>query len=74
VIFVAQVLADANERLDRRYKLKSLGIDLEKVTDRVCRLYDVERRLIFSREWQKRMVSGRSDLPPLLISWRYLGR
>ena len=37
------ILSEADERLDRRYELKSLGYDLDKVEQKVLEIYQIER-------------------------------
>jgi len=39
--FVMNILSDADERLDRRYELKSLGYDLDKVEQKVLEIYQI---------------------------------
>lgn len=63
--FVMQVLAEANERFDRQYELKSRGYDLQKVIDKVAGLYQIEPAHIFSRNRRKDRVEARS----LLFYW-----
>ena len=47
--FVMNILFDADERLDRRYKPKSLGYDLDKVEQRVLEIYQLEREDLYSK-------------------------
>ncbi len=58
--FVSQVLAQANEKLDRHYELKSLGYDLAKVEKRVMEIYGIERNEIYSRGRRRQQVQARS--------------
>jgi hypothetical protein len=44
-----QILSDADERLDRRYDLKSLGYDLDKVAQGVLEIYQDEREDFYSK-------------------------
>ena len=41
--FVMNILSEANERMNLRYELKSLGYDLDKLEQRVLGLYQIER-------------------------------
>ena len=60
--FVMEVLAEANETIDRRYELKSLGYDLEKVAERVSEIYGTDPKDLFPRGRQKIRVEARSPL------------
>jgi len=48
--FVMEILAEAQEEFERRYRLKSEGYDLEKVAQRVSQIYRVDPELILSKE------------------------
>ena len=48
LLFV-NILSEADERLDRRYELKSLGYDLDKVEQRVLEIYQIEREDLYSK-------------------------
>ena len=63
--FVTEVLAKANENLDRRYELKSLGYDLERVAERVSEVYNLDVKYILSKGRQRNLVEARS----LLCYW-----
>lgn len=58
--FVMQVLAEADETFDRRYKLKSLGYDVAKVEDRVLDLFGIKRDRLYSGSRKKRITEARS--------------
>ena len=57
--FVMDILSEADEKLDRRYKLKSLGYDLEKVEQRVLDIYQIEREDLYSKGRQKIRAEAR---------------
>lgn len=63
--FVMEVLAEANESLDRQYELKIKGFDLPKLTDKVASMYRIDPAFIFSRNRRKDRVEARS----LLCYW-----
>ena len=63
--FVSQVLFDANETLERRYRVKSLGYDLEYAVKKVLGLYDIERSDLYSGSRRKPVPDARS----LLCYW-----
>lgn len=63
--FVASILDEANEKLDRHYELKSLGYDLRKVEQRVMELCDIDRDAIYSKGRRRQQVEARS----LLCYW-----
>ena len=54
------ILTEANERMDRRYELKSLGYDLDKLEQRVLDLYQIERGELYSKIRQKIRSEARS--------------
>lgn len=58
--FVMQVLAEADETFDRRYKLKSLGYDVAKVEHRVLDLFGIKRDRLYSDSRKKRITEARS--------------
>ena len=58
--FVDTVLARAGETLDRRYKLKTLGYDLNRLADRAAEIFEMEGEEIFSPGRQDRKVKARS--------------
>ena len=60
-IFVMDVLSTkANERIDRRYELKSKGYTIEKLEQRVLGLYQIGREKLYSKSRQKVRVEARS--------------
>jgi len=63
--FVMDVLSESEEQFSRKYKLKSLGYDFEKVVDRVSILFQVEKDYITGRCRQKDRVRARD----LLFYW-----
>jgi hypothetical protein len=63
--FVLEVLAEANQALDQRFRLKTLGYDLEKVAERVSNLLGIAIKEVFSRGRQRNRVEARS----LLCYW-----
>jgi REP element-mobilizing transposase RayT len=58
--FVTQVLAEADEQFDRKYKLKSLGFDFKKLVKQVSDDYELSPAVIFSNSRNKRIVEARS--------------
>lgn len=58
--FVAQILSEAEEAFERKYKLKSLGYDLNRLAARVAEIYNLEIREIFLKGKQRKRVKGRS--------------
>ncbi len=63
--FVTSILAEANEKLDRNYEIKSQGYNIKKVAKRVMEIFGVEKDVIYSRERRKIQVAARS----LLCYW-----
>ena len=63
--FVSDVLSESEGQFSRKYKLKSLGYDFEKVVDRISLLFQVEKDYITGRGRQKDRVQARD----LLCYW-----
>ncbi len=63
--FVSDVLSESEEQFSRKYRLKSLGYDFEKVIERICILFQVEKDYITGRGRQKDRVRARD----LLCYW-----
>ena len=59
-VFVMSVLAEANEKYERHYELKSRGYDLKKVETRVVELLDVDGDVIYSKGRRRVQVEARS--------------
>jgi len=57
--FVSALLAEANEQLDRRYELRALGYDLEKIAQRVSELYGIDEKQIYSKGRRKLQIQAR---------------
>ncbi len=58
--FVMEVLAGAEERYERKYRVKSLGYDISRVERKVVELYDIEREDLYSGSRRKRISEARS--------------
>ncbi len=63
--FVSDILSESEEQFSRKYKLKSLGYDFDKVVERVSIVFQVERDYIIGRGRQKERVMARD----LLCYW-----
>ena len=63
--FVGSILADAKEKLDRYYEMRSRGYTIGKVEERVMEIFGVEKDVIYSRRRSKIPVAARS----LLCYW-----
>ena len=57
--FVMEVLAEAEEKFERFYELKSKGYDLDTVEQKVCRIFGVEPDEIYSKSRQKTRAEAR---------------
>lgn len=57
--FVMEVLAEAEEKFERFYELKSKGYDLDTVVQKVCRIFRVEPDEIYSKSRQKIRAEAR---------------
>jgi hypothetical protein len=51
--FVSDVLSEWEEQFSRKYRLKSLGYDFEKVSETVCKLFQVKEDYITGRGRQR---------------------
>ena len=58
--FVSSVLSKAEEAFDRKYELKSLGYDLERVAARVAEICGTETGEIYMKGKQRKRVKARS--------------
>jgi len=63
--FVNEVLAESEENFSRKYALKSLGFDFEKVLEKVSALFGLEKEYIISKGRQRERVRARD----LLCYW-----
>jgi REP element-mobilizing transposase RayT len=58
--FVAEILLQAHEKFERKYELKRLGYDLDRVAGRVAEIYGIGVDDIFLRGKQQKKVKARS--------------
>jgi chromosomal replication initiation ATPase DnaA len=63
--FVEAVLKEANEQLERRYRLKAEGFDLEQVAQRVAAVMDCSVELVWEKSRRPQVVDARD----LLCYW-----
>ena len=63
--FVMEVLAQADEKYSRHYELKRLGYDLERLEQRVVRIYGIDKEELYLKGRQKTRAEARS----LLFYW-----
>lgn len=63
--FVEQVLADAQEQMERKYRLRQQGFDLARVAKRVCDLIGIKESELWAAGKVRRRVMARS----LLCYW-----
>ena len=57
--FVLKVLKEADEKFERYYELKRLGYDLRSVEDRVCKIFDLPVRDIYSKSRERKKAAAR---------------
>ncbi len=60
--FVMDVLSQANERMDRRYELRSRGYTIERLEERILEIYRIDREELYSKGRQKVQADARSVL------------
>ena len=58
--FVTSILAEANEKLDHYYEIKSQGYTIEKAEKRVMEIFGIEKDVIYSKGRLKIQVAARS--------------
>lgn len=63
--FVLDILSESEETFEREHRLKRLGYDFDKILERVCSVFDLERNYITGKGRQKDRVEARD----LLCYW-----
>ena len=63
--FVDDILSQANEKFERKYELKRLGYDLDRIESRVAEIYEIEVDDIILKGKQQKRVKARS----LFLFW-----
>ena len=58
--FVSQILSKANEDLDRKYELKSKGVDLNFIASKVAGLLEMPVDAVYQQGKYKHLVIARS--------------
>ena len=58
--FVADVLSQANEAFDRKYELKHLGYNMDRIAGRVAEIFKIGVDDIFIKSKQQKRVKPRS--------------
>ena len=58
--FVSQILSKANEDLERKYELKSLGVDLDFIARKVAGLLEMSVDAVWQQGKYKHLVTARS--------------
>ena len=54
------MLNEAGEKFEHRYEMKRLGYDLNRIEERVCQIYKIEKGDIFSRSREKMKSEARA--------------
>ena len=72
--FVGDVLSESEKEFSRKYRLRSLGYDFEKVVERVSTLFELEKEYITSKGRQRDRVIARDLLCywTVVENWVYL--
>jgi hypothetical protein len=60
--FVLQVLKTANETLEKKYRLKAQGMDIDKIAERVAELLDMSSSEVLAQGKYSKIVKARSIL------------
>jgi putative transposase len=63
--FVRDVLSESEAQFSRKYKLKRQGYDFEKVVERVCKIFQMDKEFVIGRGKQRDRVRARD----LLCYW-----
>jgi putative transposase len=63
--FVSDVLSESEAQFSRKYRLKRMGYDFEKVVERVCKIFRMEKEFVTGRGKQRDRVRARD----LLCYW-----
>jgi len=58
--FVTDLLARAEDRMTRRYEMKQSGIDIATIEKRVCQLFEMHPKDLYTRGRRKKLVEARS--------------
>ena len=58
--FTLQVLSESKESFERRYRLKSLGYDVERIEKKVVELFSIEAKDLYSGSRKKPVSQARS--------------
>ena len=58
--FVAQVISDADEKLDRKFKLKSMGYDKAVIEKKVTDAFSIDKEELYSGSRKKAISEARS--------------
>ena len=66
-VFVNKVLEEAQEKLDRKYRLKSKGFDFEWVVARVSEICEMDLKTLMEPGKQRQKVQARS----LICFWAH---
>jgi len=59
-VFVEDLLSQADEQYERRYQLKRLGNDADRIAGKVAKIYNMDPDEFFSKGKQQRKVKARS--------------
>ena len=63
--FAMEILSQANEKYNRQYELKRLGVNLEWLEQRVAEIYGLDKKELYFKGRQKIRADARS----LLLYW-----
>jgi putative transposase len=58
--FVIGVLKEAEEKFERRYEMRRLGYDLNKIEEQVCEIFGIEKGTVFSRSREQVKADARA--------------
>jgi putative transposase len=58
--FVSEILSQSSEKYERKYELKRLGFDLDRVAMRVSEIYGIDPEDILTKGKQQKRVKARS--------------
>ena len=58
--FISEIIAEANEAFDRRYRLKRKGYDIKSVEKKVIEIYGIEKQDLYSGSRKSKISEARS--------------
>jgi hypothetical protein len=71
--FVKEILAEQKERFERRYWLQAQGYNIERVVEKVAKIFEMEPAEVRKQGNQPLQVKARGQEPGLLLGGQRIG-